>query len=739
MTSTPRRFGLLFKLNLLSIVLIVVSSLGATLFLVRQQIVEEFHTLREQGLAAARIAAEISEYGIFTANRAELGRLAGSIERIPNLSYVVVEDAGGRALVRQRFSGTDPIPVELAARARSGNDAELLAAPAPSYFAEGEMHFAAPIRVGPGVAALAIEPGLTPPPHLGRVQVGMSLAQLRPRMEAFIRTTLLFTLLVILAGTAATLLLTRRIVAPIIELTHVTREVADGNLDRRVETRARDEVRELAESFNAMLTRLRASREDLAGYQRGLETQVAERTRELEEASARAFRLAQHDALTGLPNRLLLIERLRAALASAQRHGRRVAVLFLDLDHFKRINDTVGHDHGDALLQVVAARLAACVRELDTVARLGGDEFIVVVTDMYEQTSLHDVSVVAEKILESLAQSWETEGHSFDVTGSIGISVYPEDGTDPAALIKQADTAMYSAKDAGRSQYRFFTPQMNSLVTQRLALENGLRRALERGELRLAWQPQANLATGTLQGVEALVRWRDAAGHDIEPSRFIPVAEESGLILPLGEWVLRSACAQAKAWADAGHRVRVAVNLSTVQMERQDIAGLVRNVLHETKLDAELLKLEVTESALISNRERVVRAMDDVRSLGVEWLIDDFGTGYSSLAYLTRLPINTIKIDQSFVRGIAINRRDEAVVQVVIALSRALGLDTIAEGVETPEQLAFLAAHQCGGIQGYLLSHPIDTAAMSEMLERGMPELPLPALVNSASTPSTPF
>ncbi|MEK6663055.1 MAG: EAL domain-containing protein [Pseudomonadota bacterium] len=431
---------------------------------------------------------------------------------------------------------------------------------------------------------------------------------------------------------------------------------------------------------------------------------------------AQLMHLATHDHLTHLPNRSLLQDRITQAIAHAERAERQMAVLFLDLDRFKNINDSLGHDVGDKLIIVLAERLRGIVRSGDTVARVGGDEFVIVITELQYETQAENV---ARKVLEVLAEPEVVDGTELFLNGSIGISLYPRDGRDCHTLLKNADAAMYRAKEAGRNQFQFFTQAMNANAVHRLTLENELRHALEREEFSLHYQPQIDLANGAVVGMEALLRWHSPTRGMVSPAEFIPLAEESGLIVPIGEWVLRTACAQNKAWLNAGMQsLRVAVNISARQCRFNSLTKLVERVLADTGLDACHLELEITESLLMDNPEESASTLHDLNQMGIQLAIDDFGTGYSSLSYLKRFPIHTLKIDQSFVRDITSDPDDAAIVKAVIAMARSLKLRVVAEGVETAEQLEFLRAHDCEGMQGYYFSKPMPTEQFVPWLDQ---------------------
>jgi diguanylate cyclase (GGDEF)-like protein/PAS domain S-box-containing protein len=414
---------------------------------------------------------------------------------------------------------------------------------------------------------------------------------------------------------------------------------------------------------------------------------------------------AHYDALTQLPNRNVLKDRIGQAIAAADRHGTGVTIGFMDLDNFKFINDSLGHNIGDELLKCVAQRLATCLRAEDTVARYGGDEFAFVLKDLADEQK---VAGLMERVLKTVDQPFDIEGHEFFISCSIGISLYPRDGRDLDTLLKNADTAMYRAKESGRNNFQFYTPAMNQRVNQRLSLERKLRQALANEEFELHYQPNVDLASGKIVGIEALLRWRPSGGETVAPSTFIPLAEETGLIVPIGEWVLSTACAHNKALQDAGlPPLRVAVNISARQFEPNQLGASISHALGASGLNSEYLELELTESLVMQNPEEVIGILLDLKRMGLQLAIDDFGTGYSSLSYLQRLPVDRLKIDQSFVRDIGADPNDAIIARAVISLGHSLGMSVIAEGVSNPEQLAFLRENGCDEMQGFLYSRPL--------------------------------
>ena len=451
-------------------------------------------------------------------------------------------------------------------------------------------------------------------------------------------------------------------------------------------------------------------------YYEGFATDITKR----KVAEERVQFLAYYDALTGLPNRTLLQDRLVKALDSALRRKERVALLFLDLDRFKDINDSFGHSFGDLLLQIIAARFKSGVRKQDTVGRLGGDEFLIVLTNVKE---IAYASFVAERLMRAMSAKFVIQGRSLSISCSIGISIFPEDGMDSESLLKNADAAMYSAKESGRNNFRFFAEDMNAQAVERVTLENSLRLALDKKELFLVYQPQMNIATGKIIGLEALLRWQHPTLGIVPPNRFIRIAENCGLIVPIGEWVLRTACAQVRKWQDEGIPVMsIAINVSTVQLRQKDFCELIRSVLNKTGLDPQYLELELTESIFLTDADETLSTIKKLKAMGLTLAIDDFGTGYCNFIYLRQFRISKLKIDRSFIRDVAVNPDYVAITTAIISMAKSLNIKVLAEGVEDEAQMSFLRAHQCDEIQGYYFSKPLAVDKVAAKLRGHIPE-----------------
>ncbi len=687
----PVRMGLLSKLNLLTIGLIFLTAIATTGFYVWQQWRDENSDLRQRGATVLSMLAELSEFGLYSNNRAYLEAILESLSAEGDIAYAVIIDRNGDAIATRRIadalgtaglpatSADPPLPAvgsttatELTIRGRQYVE---LIAPV------GGTRIATAMGLGQGPPEPPAEGAASTPATLataapiGFVRLGMTFDRQQQQFRKHFVGALSVIALLIGLTIGATFLLTRGLVAPMRRLMRAARAVGAGKLDvyrpGQFFGRARTAYPHV-QPHDAAARRIAGARS--ANYQRTLEEKVAQRTKELEVATAHAYKLAQHDILTGLPNRSLLNQRLKQILAQSQRNGTQVACLFLDFDHFKRINDTLGHDAGDQLLQAIAQRLTTAVRESDTVARLGGDEFVVILPGLDPAHATFEMMTVLGRIRESFLAPFRLADQTPTLTCSIGVSMYPLDANDTVTLIKQADTAMYAAKEVGRNAYRFYTADMNARVQARLQLETDMRRGLLDDEFFLVYQPQIDMQTGRVGGVEALLRWRDPVRGVIPPTEFIPIAEESGMIQALGARVLRDACRQVVLWHRQGMMLRLSVNLSVQQLQHDSCLAVVEEALRASGLAPQYLDLEITESVIITHPEKAVATLVKLKEMGVSITVDDFGTGYSSLSYLARLPIESVKIDQRFVHGLEHNRNDEAITQAIIALSHSLGL-----------------------------------------------------------------
>jgi diguanylate cyclase (GGDEF)-like protein len=530
---------------------------------------------------------------------------------------------------------------------------------------------------------------------------------------------------VVLLATFVGLGIAGRIARPLRDLKSSVERIAAQDYEARVAITSHDEIGLLGSAFNKMAEDLNASHAELVEHKRELEKRVAERTQELDEsntllqqevsqhqlAAERAEYLASYDSLTTLPNRSMFSKLLNQAIRLACRDEKQLAVLFVDLDRFKNINDTLGHDAGDLLLQEVGKRLQGCLRDSDTVARLGGDEFVVLLPALHDGA---DAEVVARKILAATSKSFVAFGQEFRVTASVGVSTYPRDGEDEQSLMKNADIAMYQAKEDGKNHFQFYSVQMNSNSFERLALESSLRRALDHGEFQLHYQPKIDARSGAIVGIEALLRWQHPELGMVAPTKFIPIAEETGLIVSIGKWVLKTACTQNVAWQKSGlPHLHMAVNLSRRQFSDEGLLRDITSILEETGMSPALLELEITESTLMHDVDKALGTLKAFRDIGLRLAIDNFGTGYSSLSNLRKFPIDTIKIDGSLIN----QAENRSIAEATIAMGRNLSLTVLAECVETKAQADFLREHACDEFQGFYFSKPVTADKFAELLE----------------------
>ena len=516
-----------------------------------------------------------------------------------------------------------------------------------------------------------------------------------------------------------TVILDRGILLRFQELSNDIRKIGEGK-DLSVRLKRQnidDELTDVSNEINGMLGALERSQLFLSKSESALKKAIEKLQDEVlehEKTQEQIKYIAYHDTLTGLPNRNLLNELLVHSITLAERNNKCMAVLFLDIDGFKMINDSKGHGMGDQILQEVAERLLKTLRKSDVIARHGGDEFIVIIEEL---DNCSGVELIANKIINCFQEPFHLENQDYFLTTSVGVAVYPADGQTPDMLIKNADIAMYKAKENGKNQYLFCTPVMKDVANETMELSTNLYRAIEKNELELYYQPQLSCHNNQIMGVEALIRWRHPVMGLISPAKFIPIAEKTGLILPIGEWVLRTACQQNKKWQEQGlPKIRMGVNLSLRQFHNNDLLNLVESVLKETKLAPQYLELEITETIAMKEKSYIINTLNAFRQIGVSIAIDDFGTEYSSLSYLKHLPVDRLKVAMQFIRGIGIDHKDEALAKGIIVLAKSIGMNVIAEGVETKEQLEFLKNHNCDEIQGYYFFKPLIETEMTKLL-----------------------
>ncbi|NQD38509.1 EAL domain-containing protein [Permianibacter sp. IMCC34836] len=569
--------------------------------------------------------------------------------------------------------------------------------------------------------------GSDPKNPLGYLAMQVSLSEL----NAAIRDGILLLLLIGAALIGVSFLLAvrlqRYVSGPILNLARLTTQVSARNdFSLRAPVQGEDEIGRLARGFNHMLDVI-GEREQARDRAEGA---LRDSKETLEQAVQELHHLANYDALTELPNRSLCMDRIANALMRASREHDRVAIIFLDLDHFKEVNDSLGHAIGDDLLKSAASRLQDCLRRGDTLARLGGDEFVLVLEELHDDLN---VITVLNKIISSFSEAFHIGGYVVSTTVSMGVAIYPSDGRDVHTLMRNADTAMYKAKELGRNTYQFYQPDMNALSLRRLSLATELREALQYNQLELYYQPQLDTRSKRIVGVEALLRWKHPVMGSISPAEFIPIAESTGLIVPIGQWVIERAARQLADWRKQGiGPLRVAVNISAVQFRQVDLAEQIARTVSAHNIPPESIELELTESLLMRDVESATNQLKKLKALGFKLVIDDFGTGYSSLSYLRRFPLDGLKIDRSFIDEVNRNPDDTAITLAILSMARSLRLMVIAEGVETREQYEFLLNHDCEEVQGYLFSPPVPEPVLTPLLKQATPNFPRLQVVNNS-------
>jgi diguanylate cyclase (GGDEF)-like protein len=721
-----QKLGVAAKFNLLTISLILATSIGICYFMVRLEVSTYYAELLSHGKTIADTTSKNCEYGVYTEDRASLLPVLEGLSSDADIAYVSVLNLEGRVLENRVFQEATGIP---AFPFGDINQVKTVVARDVTDMRNDRQYLEIlyPVLGSTGGAADVLLPGGSLRPEtkiIGYLRLGLTQDSLRNRIHQLLTSTILVTSVIVLFGGILSVFLSKRITLPIQRLKAATQDIAEGKFDTTLDIRSHDEIADLARSF-----------EHMRGSLRDYHTQVEERTAELtatnewlhKEVGARIaaekqqLHAALHDSLTGLPNRELFVDRLTHTIGIGNRRKDYLyAVLMLDIDRFKVINDSLGHAAGDQLLIAIGQRLIACVRPGDTVVRLGGDEFAILLEDI---SGLGNAVYIAERISTALAAPFNVAGgHEVFATGSIGIALSAAEYAFSDQVLRDADTAMYQAKSSSNARYAVFEPGMHAHALERLHLETDLRRAVERKEFVVYYQPIVSLATDRLQGYEALVRWLHPERGLLNPGEFIQMAEETGMIVAIDRLVLRESCRQMQEWhGQAGKGGEfISVNLSHKQMVQPDLVTYVEKVLRETGLDPGSLKLEITENVIIENPEEAVAMLGRLKALGVRLYIDDFGTGYSSLSYLHRLPIDGLKIDRSFIMNMGENGENQQIVSTIMLLARDLNLAVIAEGVETAHQLSLIKAMHCDFGQGYLFSRPVDSSKALAYLKEGL-------------------
>ena len=721
--SLKKRLSLAAKFNLLTIGLILITAVGICLFVVRLEMSSSYGELLNHGKAIADTTARNCEFGIFTENESALAAILEGLGVDADIAYVSVLTRDHRTLAARSFKGSGIMQEDLGAGLTAISEARLR-----EFVDKRDGHRYTEIlypvvsaEAGEMADVLLAGRAKQPSTVIGYLRLGLTQEGLKKRINELIVSIFLFTSLLVLFGTGLSLFLSRRITSPLERLTAATQYIAEGKFDSPIDIRTNDEIADLAASLDHM-------RGSLLAYH----VQAEERTKELtdtnvkmrEEIDARKAvedKLqydALHDVLTDLPNRALFMDRLTHTIVMAKRRKDYIyAVLFLDIDRFKVVNDSLGHVIGDQLLIAIGQRLLTCVRPGDTVARLGGDEYAVLLEDI---RGLGNATFIADRISAALDTALVVGGNEVFVTGSIGIALSAADYDFPEQVLRDADTAMYQAKSSSHATYAVFEPGMHIHALERMHLETDLRKAIERKEFVVFYQPIISLTTNRLAGYEALIRWQHPERGLINPGDFMPMADETGAIVSIDRLVLREACRQMHEWHGRfplDPPAFISVNLSNKQMVQPDLVDHVARILKETGMDPGSLKLEITENVIIEKPEETVTMLTRLKALGLRLYIDDFGTGYSSLSYLHRLPIDGLKIDRSFIWRMGENGENQEIIRTILLLARDMNIGVIAEGVETANQLAQIKALSCEYGQGYLFSRPVESSRAQALLE----------------------
>ncbi len=710
-----KRFNLAAKFNLLTILLILATAVGICLFVVRLETTSYYNELLNHGMTIADTTSKNCEFGIYTENQSSLLPVLESLSADSDIAYVSVMNLQNRVLASRVFKGGGE-PMESPAPITGSSTGVFHRNLVDKRDGQRYIEILFPVAGASGNEITDVllkgDAGSREAAVIGYLRLGMTQGGLQKRIHQLLVSTTLFTSVFVLIGIGLTIFMTRKITSPLERLTGVTQDISEGRFDSPLDIRTGDEIAVLARSIDYMRGRLRAFHDQVEQHTTEL---TATNEKLLQEVTARKAAEEQlqhdalHDSLTGLPNRALFMDRLVHAMALARRRKDFLyAVLFVDLDRFKVINDSLGHIIGDQLLVALGQRLMTSLRPHDTVARLGGDEFAILLEDI---RGVGNATFIAERIGTSMRSPFRVADRETFATVSIGIALSAGGYEHPDEVLRDADTAMYKAKSGGRAQYVVFEPGMHAYAVERLRLETDLRRAIERNEFVVYYQPILSLQTNDVVGFEALVRWQHPERGILNPGEFLQMADETGMIVSIDRLVLREACRQMQEWLTqcASNRLAfISTNLSNKQMVQPDLVDYVSRILKETGLNPGNLKLEITENVIIKNPEEIIAMLARLKAIGVQLYIDDFGTGYSSLSYLHRLPIDGLKIDRSFIKRMGENGENQKIVRTILLLARDMNIQAVAEGVETVSQFEQIKAMGCEYGQGYFFSKPVD-------------------------------